>query len=460
MTISPDQPIASYDAACAYLDSFINYERTGFRRGFAEARRFNTIEALLEVLGRPQDCCPTVHVAGTKGKGSVAAMMAAALREAGYSTGLYTSPHLVTVRERIRINGQMITPGELVAVTEKLRRAVIGLGVHSDLRRPTFFEVYTALAFVAFADAAVDVAVVESGLGGRLDATNIITPMVSVITSIDLDHTEVLGNSRAEIAREKAGIIKSGVPVVSASQVPEVQDVLVAVAEQLDAPLIAPPAVAELGQIEPLGMPASSEKLVVPKQSFSLSLDSGPLAVVSALLGSHQAYNCAVAYAALGTLAERGFTVSDHEFAAAVAKLDWPARFQVVAVRPWLVLDCAHNPASVRALVSALRRYLQYEQLTVVLGISAEKDAAEMVRILSPAVHRIIVTAADNPRALAVPELQTVVQEHWDGPVEAAPTVPQAVELARRLTSSSGAICVTGSFFVVGEAMMHLGVAP
>ena len=455
-----DQPITTYDGARAYLDSFINYERRGFRRGFAEAVRFNTLDALLEVLGQPQDCCPTIHIAGTKGKGSVAAMMEAGLREAGYATGLYTSPHLVSVRERIRINGEKIAPAGLIRLTEQLRRAVVALDRQEGLRRPTFFEVYTALAFMAFADVRVEVAVIETGLGGRLDATNVITPIVTVITSIDLDHTELLGETLTQIAWEKAGIIKPGVPLVSARQTPEVREILLAAAERHGAPLIDPPAIAEFRAAQPLAGPASPEESVRPQQQFALALDSGPLWVNSPLLGCHQAQNCAVAYAALTVLAEEGFTVNDDDFAAALAKLRWPARFQIVGARPWLVLDCAHNPASMRALVSTLQSQLDYEKLTLVVGISADKDTAGMARVLCPAVDRIILTAANLPRALSVDELLPVVREHCDGPTWRAPAVPEAIALARQVTTERDAICITGSFFVVGEAMEYLGVEP
>ncbi len=241
------QPITSYQGGCDFLESFIDYERCGFHRDFAEAVRLDVISSLLAALDNPEQHWPAVHIAGTKGKGSVAAMMDATLREAGYSTGLYTSPHLVTVRERVRIDGQKISPAGLIDAAEKLRRAIAELKA-DDLRQPTFFEVYTALAFQAFADAGVDVAVIETGLGGRLDATNVITPMVAVITSIDLDHTHILGNTVQQIAGEKAGIIKPGIPVVIARQTPEVYDVLAEQAAQVGAPLLIAPDVAEFGK--------------------------------------------------------------------------------------------------------------------------------------------------------------------------------------------------------------------
>jgi len=424
-----DRPITSYETACAYLESFVDYERTGLRRAFAEAMQLDTMERLLAAIGNPQQRWPAVHIAGTKGKGSVATMIEAVLREAGYTTGLYTSPHLVTVRERVQIDGQKISPADLIDATEKLRRAIAELEGGDALRPPTFFEVYTALAFQVFADAAVDVAVIETGLGGRLDATNVITPMVAVITSIDLDHTHILGNTLPEIAREKAGIIKPGIPVVTARQAPEVYDVLAERAAEVGAALLAVPDVAEFGQVRPVAVPEASNDFEPPTERFVLVTDTGPLEVQCTLAGRHQADNAATAYAALRTLADEGFIVSS-----------------------------SHNPASARALISALRRHLQYERLTLVVGISADKDIKQILSILCPAADRVIVTQADNPRAMATEHLATAVRQQFAGPISVAPAVTEAVELAGEVTTGREAICITGSFFVVGEAMQHLGI--
>ncbi len=452
-----DQPITSYEGGCAFLESFIDYEQRGFHRDFAEAVRLDVMSSLLVALDNPQQRWPAIHIAGTKGKGSVAAMMEAALREAGYATGLYTSPHLVTVRERVRIDGQKISPAGLIDAAEKLRRAVAELEAN-DLRRPTFFEVYTALAFRAFADAQVDIAIVEAGLGGRLDATNVITPSVTVITSIDLDHTHILGTTVQEIAAEKAGIIKPTIPVVIARQAPEVYDVLAERAAQVDAPLSAAPDIAEFGQVSPVPVPEASDDFEPPTEKFVLATDTGPLEVQCALAGCHQADNAATAYAVLKTLADYGFAVSSRQFQTALAQLQWPARFQVAGARPWLIIDCAHNPASARALISALRRHLEYDGLTLVVGISADKDVKQILSILCPAADQVIVTQADNPRALAAEHLAAVVRQQFAGPISVAPAVSEAVELAGEVTTEREAICITGSFFVAGEAMKHLGL--
>jgi len=453
-----NRPITSYETACAYLESFIDYERTGSRQALAEAMGLDPMGRLLEALGHPHRRWPAVHIAGTKGKGSVAAMMEAALRQAGYTTGLYTSPHLVTVRERVRINGQKISPADLISVTKRLQRTIAELEVANDRRRPTFFEVYTALAFQVFADAAVDVAVIETGLGGRLDATNVVTPMVAVITSIDLDHTDILGTTVEEIAREKAGIIKPGIPVVIARQAPEAYNVLAEQAAEVGAHLSPAPDVAEFGSVSPMPMPEPGDDFKPPTERFVLSTDTGPLEVQCTLAGRHQADNAAVAYEALTTLADDGFAVSRSEFQAALAKLQWPARFQVAAARPWLVIDCAHNPASARTLTSALRRHLQYEKLTLVVGISADKDVKQILHILCAAADRIIVTQADNSRAMESKQLAALVREQCKHPAAVTTSVPEAVDLAQELTTANDAVCVTGSFFVAGEAMQHLGL--
>ncbi len=458
MTATPQQPIIIYEDACGFLESFIDYEQRGFHRDFAKAMRLDVMSSLLAALGNPHHHWPAIHIAGTKGKGSVAAMMEAALRQAGYTTGLYTSPHLVTVRERVRIEGEKISPAGLIDAAEKLRRAIAGLEQHNDRRRPTFFEVYTALAFQSFADARVDIAIIETGLGGRLDATNVITPIVAVITSIDLDHTHILGNTVEKIAGEKAGIIKPGVPVVTARQVPEVSHVLAACATEVGAPLLPTPDVAELGRIRPIPMPEASDDFEPPTENFILATDTGPLEVQCTLAGRHQADNAAVAYATFKALADEGFTVSPNQFQAALSSLQWPARFQVARARPWLIIDCAHNPASAQALISALCRHLQYDGLTLVVGISTDKDSKQILGILCPAADRIIVTQADNPRALAAEHLAAVVRQQFAGPISVVPAVTEAIKLAGEVTTEREAICITGSFFVVGEAMQHLGI--
>ena len=299
---------------------------------------------------------------------------------------------------------------------------------------------------------------IETGLGGRLDATNVITPMVAVITSIDLDHTHILGNTVQEIAGEKAGIIKPGIPVVIARQTPGAYDVLAERAAQVGAPLVVAPDVAEFGPASPRLVPDANDDFEPPTERFVLATDTGPLEVQCTLAGRHQADNAAAAYAALKTLVDEGFAVSPEQFQTALAQLQWPARFQVAGARPWLIIDCAHNPASARALTSALRRHLQYDKLTMVVGISADKDVKQILGILCPAADRVIVTQADNPRALPAEHLAAMVRRQFTGPISVVPAMSKAVELAREVATEQEAIAITGSFFVAGEAMEHLGL--
>lgn len=452
------QGISSFAEACDYLRSFVDFEWRGFRRHFADVVSLDSIRGLLDLLGNPHEGLRCVHIAGTKGKGSVAAILEAALREAGYLTGLYTSPHLVRPAERIRIAGAGVSEQQVVKLVQAVQPAAEELRSDSDLTPPTFFEIYTAMGFVAFAQAGVDIAIVEAGLGGRLDATNVVVPAVAVITSISYDHTEILGETLAEVAAEKAGIIKANVPVVVAPQSSEVQQVVLERATQCSAQVILPPPIAEYAPVTPLPVPETDEAVPVPTQSFALAVDERELWLTTPLLGEHQTVNAATAYAALTALGSRGFGVGDSDFVRAMAAVRWPARVQVVGARPWLVLDCAHNPASTAALAATLPRHLCYHRLIVVLGVSADKDVEGMVATLGKVADEFVLTEADNPRALPVSELSAAVKSHWERVVHSTRNVVEGLRVAESLAGAADAICVTGSFFVVGEAMQELGL--
>ncbi len=459
MTGSHDlQPITNFVQARDYLHSFVDFERRGFRRHFADVVSLDTIRALLDLLGNPHRGLRSVHIAGTKAKGSVAAILEAALRDADYITGLYTSPHLVSPAERIRINGFTVSEQQVVELVRTVQPAAENIRSCTELAPPTFFEIYTAMAFVAFAQGGVDIAVIEAGLGGRLDATNVLTPLVAVITPISYDHTEILGDTLAQIAAEKAGIIKPHIPVVVAPQLPEASQEVLAHAQQCQAPVITPPPVAEYAPVVPLPMPGPDEPLPALTQSFALTVDTQQLWVTTYLVGEHQAHNATVAYATLSTLAPQGFAVEDTCFVEAMARVNWPARFQLVAARPWLILDCAHNPASAAALAAALPRHLTYNKLIVVIGISADKDITGVIHALGQVADEFVVTQARHPRAVPATELSAALSSQWSGPVHSSGTVPEALTAAQRMAGPADAICVTGSFFVVGEAMQELGL--
>ena len=446
--------IRTFEQAREYLHSFVDFERRGFRRHFADVVNLETIRALLEALGNPQERFPVLHLAGTKGKGSTAALCEAALREAGYRTGLYTSPHLLSMRERIRIGGVPVSESRMTRLVRELQPAADAVAAREDLNPPSFFELYTAMAFAAFAEAPVDLAVVETGLGGRLDATNVVAPLATVITTLGRDHTDILGDSLAQIAREKAGIIKPGVPLILGPQEAEAAAVIRARAHELGAPL------REAPEVRSAGPPsvALTGRTPVVSQPVLLSTPAGELTVALPLLGRHQRGNLALASAAVEALGERGFPVSGGQFAAGVAKLHWPGRFEVLQSRPWLVLDCAHNALSLRVLAEALRETLPYRRLVLVFGMSADKEIVEAAAEIAPVAHRVILTQAMMHRAEWASALAHSTWELWHGTPHVAWTVAEALALARELAEPGDCICVTGSIFVVGEALEALGI--
>lgn len=452
---SPSLPVADFEEAREYLHSFVDFERRGFRRHFADVVNLETIRALLAALGHPERHFPVLHLAGTKGKGSTAAMCEAALREAGFRTGLYTSPHLLSMRERIRLQGRPLSEEHVTELVRRLPPAVAAVAAQPELNPPTFFELYTALGFMAFADAKVDLAVVETGLGGRLDATNVVQPLATVITTVGRDHTDILGDSLASIAREKAGIIKPGVPLALGRQEPEAEAVILARARELGVPIIPPAALLPARPRRAAPPRAGSTKTVT--QLVRLETETGVLTVRLPLLGAHQRDNLALAWSALQALAPRGFRVSPEQFVRGVERLRWPGRFEVVETRPWLVLDCAHNVMSLRALRQALSESLTFRRLILVFGMSADKEIAAAAREIAPLADSVVLTQAMVHRAQWASELARSTWDVWRGAPHVRWTVAEALELARELAEPEDCICVTGSFFVVGEALEAMG---
>ncbi|MCX7599145.1 MAG: Mur ligase family protein, partial [Armatimonadetes bacterium] len=380
----------TYPEAVGWLESLCNYERTGFVAPMSRWVNLNTMRALLALLGDPQDGLRFLHIAGSKGKGSVAAMAEAILRAAGWKTGLFTSPHLVSVRERIRVAGQRIAPDRFAWLAGSVRPAVEELSSHPGLAPVTYYEAVTAMAMLGFAAERTDLVVLETGLGGRLDATNLVHPTVCLITRICLEHTAVLGNTLAEIAAEKAGIIKPGVPVVLGAQPEEAWAVLEQRAREVGAPIIRAPdaQVLEAPSFIP-GTRPRPQTVVVGQDTYEL-----------ALLGDHQVENAALAVAAADALTGAGLDVPREAVAEGLRTVEWPGRLQVVPGQPMILLDCAHAPAAAAALAEAINRYFRCARVWLVLGMADDKDvegfAAELVR-LRPTV---IATAAQSPRAV------------------------------------------------------------
>ncbi len=437
-----------YQRALDYLYSFVDYEKEPRLRDAAhyDLRR---VHELLALLGNPHRKIPTVHIAGTKGKGSAAAMVASVLSAAGYRTGLYTSPHLESFNERIRIGERLIADSEIVALTERLEPEVATVNKRAAFGLLTTFEIVTALAFTYFAQKQVDIAVIEVGLGGRLDATNVIQPIVAVITSISYDHMEVLGDTLAEIAAEKAGIVKKGGTVVSAPQAAEAAAVIERSCLAAGARLIR------------VGKDVTWQRLGFKEASQSLSVQGrfGRYDIDIPLLGRHQLDNAATAVAVLEVIAEAGLKVDKAAIQKGMANVDWPGRLQVVSRRPLIVLDGAHNVDSARKLRQALEEYFKFDRALLILGLSADKDLAGIAAELAPLFREAIVTRSPHPRAMASDPIRAELARLGTH-VSMAENVGAALELARGRSGATDLICVTGSLFIVAEALKHFRSAP
>lgn len=439
-----------YQDCLDYLFGRLNYERVGMPKGGVELRP-GRMRRLLRALGDPQDALRIVHVAGTKGKGSTSAMLAAALTASGRRTGLFCSPHLHRLEERFAVDGREATAGELVELTGLIRPVVEALDARAHLQsqRPlTFFEVTTAMGLLHFARRGASTVVLEVGMGGRLDSTNAIRPVVSVITSISFDHTRQLGPTLGAIATEKAGIIKRGRPVVSGVVADEPRGSIRRVAAQRKARLIElerdfryvgkPPQ-------PPLSRPTPG---TVAVQTWRT--DWGTIELP--LLGAHQAHNAAVALATLDVLAENGIEVPPAAVAEGFRSLRFPARVEVLGESPWLVIDGAHNVASAQALAATLRDYFPATSRTLVFGTTREKDLTGQLRALLPLFDTVVAARyVENPRAVGPEEVVEAVQQ-IEGRAAVLTTDPaMALEAARRLTPPGGLICVTGSLFLAAE---------
>jgi dihydrofolate synthase/folylpolyglutamate synthase len=437
-------PLETYAEAIDYLYSFVNWEIERHVRYAPEVMTLERPRAVLAALGDPHRAYPVIHITGTKGKGSVGAMCAAALRASGLKVGLYSSPHLQDYRERFRINHQLISPDDFTALVNRLRPVVERV---PDI---TWFEVTTALGFLYFAEQQVDVAVVEVGLGGRLDATNVVMPVVSVITSLSYDHTHLLGDSLASIAREKAGIIKPGVPVVSAPQPSEALTVLEQVAEEQGSRLV-------LVGRDWLFRP---ERGTPYGEWFWAGPADGPQqSYFTALTGEHQALNATVALAALDCATQAGVPVSAEGIRLGFERVDWPGRLEVVEQSPLIVLDAAHNGESAWRLRAALDAMFPQRPLVLIFGASADKDVAGMFAALLPLTDALITAQAVHPRALDSASLsETARQTGFTRPIFEIPDVQEALKHARDMAGPEGLILVTGSLFIVGEARSVLGL--
>ena len=429
----------SYQEALEWLYSFIDYGVKRSYRYSPEVFDLSRVRALLAALDDPQDGYPTVHIAGTKGKGSTAAMVASCLSTAGYVTGLYTSPHLIDFTERMQIDGEQIPQGEFVVLAERLKQNV------AEVPEISTYELTTAMAFMYFADHSVDCAVIEVGLGGRLDATNVIHPLVSVITSLSYDHTHLLGDSLSDIAAEKAGIIKPETPVVLAPQQFEADLVVRAIAKERNAPVV---------QINRDWHYAARNRNFEGQefQVWPAGDENTRVDLRIPLLGHHQVQNGAVAYVAMQTASERGLPMELQQIREGLAATDWEGRFHVLRHEPAIVLDSAHNRESALKLRTALDDYFPERPVTMVFGASGDKDVRGMFLELAPRVSRVILTRADHPRA-EDPETLASLAQGFGFMAKVVEPVSAAMRRAAEDASTDQVILATGSLFVIGSAL-------
>lgn len=457
--------IDRHAAALEFLLGRINYERVAVLPYGERQLKLDRMRTLLNRLGNPDAGLPIVHVAGTKGKGSTSALVAAMLHAAGYDVGVYSSPHLERLEERFAINGLPCSADELSMLVERLRPIVqqmdaAATAANDPTLSPTFFELTTALALMYFAERRVDAVVLEVGLGGRLDSTNVCQPAVTVITSISLDHTKQLGDTTAKIAAEKAGIIKHGVPVVVGALDDQAHAVVQEIARHHGARVIvagrdfsfryrAPHEVdahAAAGEIDFIA--GGGDDL------FELS------AAKLRMLGQHQAANAAVALATILELRRQGWLVSTDAMRSGLAEAALPGRIEVIGRRPTVVLDVAHNVASVAALIEALQESFAAQERVLLFAASKDKDAPGMLRVLAPYFQRIIATEyRENPRAIPVDQIAQWCREEKqrlgqsaDASQVASCSLPSdALRLAREWTKPNQLLCITGSFFIAAE---------
>lgn len=446
----------TYSGALSYLYSFADYERAAGSRQVPAEFNLERTRVLLDVLGNPQVRFPSVLVAGTKGKGSTAAMIATILRSAGLSVGLYSQPHLHTYRERIRVDDELIPTEVLARYVSDIRSAVDETHRQAPaLGRLTTYEIGTALAFQYLADKAIDLAVLEVGLGGRLDSTNIVRPLVSVITPISLDHTQILGDTIAQIAAEKAGIIKDKGIVVSAPQVSAARFVIQQTAQARGARAIFVDP--DRLEISGRGKPAGDGERGAYRFSFRTQRAHYTDLEVS-LRGQHQLLNAATAITVIEELTAQGYRVTAEQVRQGLANVHWPGRLEVLGRSPLVVVDGAHNGDSAACLRHALGDCFEFERLLLLLGTTADKDIAAIVRELVPPADQVFLCRSRHPRAASLETLQRECAE-YERSLSVSGAVAAALDAALSAASRRDLVLAAGSLFVVAEVREAMGIA-
>jgi dihydrofolate synthase/folylpolyglutamate synthase len=437
----------TYKEAMKYLFAQTDYEKQERLRYNVTTFNLKRMEKLLGLLGNPHKKIPTVHIAGTKGKGSTATMLAKMLESNGYKVGLYTSPHVVHLHERIAVNSKMISDSQMFGL---LNRVYAPVKKMAKMDAPTFFEIMTALAFMHFVDSKVDVAIIETGLGGRLDSTNVIKPEVVGITSLSIDHQNQLGGTIDSIAREKAGVFKRGVPVVTVQQAPEAMRVLKSEALAAKAPL------SITGTDIDFSYRFETSREHGPHTRICLATKTSKFEHLRVPLhGKHQAINCGLALAMLDKLKSSGYEIDNDKAVKGLMGVSLSGRMEMICHDPRIMIDAAHNAASIRALIHAIGQNVPYDSMVIIFGCNSDKDVAGMLAELQYGADKVIFTCSNSAKAMSPQDLSDMYTEICGKMCQAASSLGEALQLARNAVAQEDLICITGSFYLIGQAKMR-----
>ena len=437
----------TYKQAINYLFDRTDYEKQQNLRYNVTTFDLKRMEKLLSLLGNPHKKIHTAHIAGTKGKGSVATMLSRMLEANDYSVGLYTSPHVVTLHERIAVDDNMITESELLGL---LNRAHAAIEKVAKTDPATFFELMTALAFMHFADKKVDIAIIETGMGGRLDSTNVVSPKVVGITSLSIDHQLQLGNDIASIAKEKAGIFKRGVPAVSVLQEPDAMTVLQTQAANTKTPL------SVTGKDIDFSYRFETSREHGPHTRICLNTPTSKFDHLRVPLhGRHQAINCGLALAMLDKLKASGYEIDNDKATQGLHTVSLPGRMEMICEDPRILIDAAHNAASIRMLIQAVGQNIPYDSMVVIFGCNGDKDVEGMLRQLQYGADKVIFTRSSSPKAVSPQELGDMYTEICGKMYQTALSLGEALRLAQSAVGREDLICITGSFYLIGQAKVR-----
>jgi len=442
-------PFRTYSKAMGYLFSKTDYEKQRVLRYNVTTFDLGRMERLLKNLGNPHKKIETIHIAGTKGKGSTATMLARMIEANGYSVGLYTSPHVTTLHERIAVNGKMISEKAMLGLVNRIHSSIEKMGKKDD--SPTFFEIMTALAFMYFADKEVSLAIIETGLGGRLDSTNVVKPALVGITSISLDHQNVLGETIDKIAKEKAGIIKQGVPVITVQQDPAAMRMIKRHATTANAPL------SVTGKDIDFSYRFESSREHGPHTRICITTPTSKFEHLRVPLpGEHQAINCGLALAMLDNLKNQGYEIDDEKSIVGLKDVSMTGRMEIISNDPRILVDTAHNAASIKALIQAIGQHVPYDSMVVIFGCNSDKDVRGMLEQLQYGADKVIFTRSNSPKAVFPQDLSDMYTEICGKMCQTAMSIREAVRVAKNAVSKEDLICITGSFYLVGQAKEQL----